>query len=472
MRTRGSDNRKNHAGKALNRREFLKLGGAGIAGMAVLGIARLASTSPATSALNLGISESNTAVQNRKNLVEALTNSERSVVFPPGDYRVDNSPPYAVISNFEGELLMEPGARFVFTDNASRGLTFEGGNGAKFYGLSSIFEVLPPERITPEECIQFWKTYDTVVENVSIDGSVAAGLLFGECTRPSVTGATITRTMADGLHFANCQDAHADRIYTDDTGDDGLAFLNYRAGPDYSGGKATNITAKRSRARGIAVVGQRDIIIDGFTVDTTRANGLHCAYETSWDTRVPGNVIFQNGSTHRGGEVGGTPGTNYGINISFVTSVEFANVKVVSPGARGVSSLAPDGTVRLHGIEVQDARESGFNLQAGTYYLDELTAVSSKGTGFYIADGRTVEYGRLHSVNSSTEDHLRRAFGFENNTRVVGGELIVADDQRRPTGFKVNAFGRQDGDLGVIRDRVANAEVRVNNPSGLAYSLR
>ena len=41
--------------------------------------------------------------------------------------------------------------------------------------------------------------------------------------------------MADGLHFANCQDPEAKDVVTEDTGDDGLAFVNYADGPGYYG---------------------------------------------------------------------------------------------------------------------------------------------------------------------------------------------------------------------------------------------
>jgi hypothetical protein len=46
-----------------------------------------------------------------------------------------------------------------------------------------------------------------------------------------------------------------------------LAFLNYAGGPDNSGGRAANITVRNSIGRGIAVVGQRNVTINGFTVE-------------------------------------------------------------------------------------------------------------------------------------------------------------------------------------------------------------
>jgi hypothetical protein len=69
-----------------------------------------------TSAYMLGIKPGSPAKKNRENLLKALSNSVRSITFPPGDYFVDNSgPSYVVIHDFGGQLKMEPRARFVST---------------------------------------------------------------------------------------------------------------------------------------------------------------------------------------------------------------------------------------------------------------------------------------------------------------------------------------------------------------------
>ena len=66
---------------------------------------------------DLGVSPANSAATNRANLVAALSGSAVCVLFPPGDYRIDNSGQNIVISDYAGELVMQPGARLVFTDN-------------------------------------------------------------------------------------------------------------------------------------------------------------------------------------------------------------------------------------------------------------------------------------------------------------------------------------------------------------------
>ncbi len=309
------------------------------------------------------IDPDNTPGENRAGLLKSLTNSAKTIVIPPGDYLIDNSGTPIVVRNFSGRLVMEPGARFIFTDDTAKGLHFEGGTGAEIDGLRTTFETLPSNRITPRECIQFIDATDTIVRNANIRGSASAGLLFGRCIRPSAEGVVVENTMADGLHFANCQDANADNVLTVDTGDDGLAFLNYRYLPDYSGGAATNVTIRRSKARGIAVVGQRDVVIRGFSVEGSACSGLYCAQEASWDTRVPSEVRFVGGTVKDAGRLEGIPGCDRdGINYANVRSVAFRDIEILSPANRGVAGVSPEGEVTLDNVRVEGAPGPKFDM--------------------------------------------------------------------------------------------------------------
>jgi len=463
------------AGRAhggLTRRDFLRVGGAATLGLWLAGAGRPARAQTASSAPDLGISPGNSPGANRSNLVKALSNSGRSVYFPPGDYRVDNSGSYVIINNFSGTVTMAAGARFVFTDNTRRGLMFQGGTGATFEGLTSAFGTPPQSRVQSQECILFIQTTDTAVRRADVFGSAAAGILFGRCVRPLVDGADIRNTMADGLHFANCQDARANDVVTSNTGDDGLAFLNYTGGTDYSGGLATNVTVNGSQSRGIAVVGQRNVTIRGFAVNGTASSGLYCAYEASFGTRTPSNVQFENGTVRDAGRLPTPRGHKNGITFSNPASVAFSGVRVYSPAQRGVSGAAPGGVVSISGVSVQDVPEAGFNLQGGRYKLDGLTARATGKTGVYVGGADSVSYGVLTAVDAARRDGLRRAFSFEKNRRVVGQRLNVVDRKQRPTGYKVNAAGTRKERLGKVYDRVSRGSVKVENARGLNYAVR
>ncbi len=492
-------------GRVLSRKDFMKIGGAGLAGIALLGVARpafaQAAEGPTVSVLELGISPNNDGITNRENLVKALRYSKRRVFFPPGDYMIDNSKTqperglnhdfYVVINGYEGELLMEEGARFVFTDNTRRGLFFHEGTGARFVGLRTAFEERPPLRVGSEECVTFTYTNDTEIRDADVDGAAASGLLFWHCIRPSVSRTTIKDTMADGLHFANCQDARADDIRTSNTGDDALVFLNYADSKDYSGGYATNITVEDSMSRGIAVIGQDDVTIDGFSVDRTNSSGLLCSHDAYWGSRVSSNTLFMNGEVRNAGfavDPAGKTGNRYGIEIDAVESAEFKDIKVFSSATKGVSGVAArkvygawtQGAVSLTNIEVEGASGSGFELQGtahdvsfagGTYQLANLSARDVGRAGFFVARAKKVNYGKLTSIGASKNDSLKRAFWFQQNERVEGTQLDVVDEAASPTGFKVVAYRDKSGHLGKVYDRVAHGEAVVENDSGLNVQM-
>lgn len=489
----------NSSKKFRSRKAFLKL--CGITGVAVFGGAAfslLRGMDPVF-ADDLGVSTGNTGVENRENLVKALEYSRRRVIFPPGDYAIDNSTDfpergldpgslYVIVNRFEGEFTMEDGARLVFTDKRRRGLYFQGGEGATFRGFSSTFrEPLPDERVVPEECILFVDTTDTVVENASVNGSAAAGILFHRCVRPEVFGAEITNTQADGLHFANCQDARAESIRTENTGDDGLAFVNYADEPGYTGGYASNITIRNSEGRGIAVVGQSGVVIEGFDVDQTSVSGLICARDASYDTRVSSNVLFRDGSVRGAGRFPGQEANKYGIEIDAVHSVEFRGISIESPAGRGVSGVATrmvrgsatNGAIRLADIEASRVEaDAGFSLYgkldddgtaAGAYELENLTARDVGGTGFIVLGGGFVRCENLVARDASKNGGENRAFEFGRNALVEGSHLHVLDEREDPTGFEVFTHGAQSGSLGVLHDGVSNGGMEVENQSGLSY---
>ena len=338
------------------------MGAAGLAGTALVGVIGVNSLQDKEeNTIDAPkISAANTPGENRAALLQSLTNSAETIVIPPGDYLVDNSGKPIVISHFSGRLVMEPGARFVFTDNTARGLHFEGGRGAEVDGLRTTFETLPSSRVTPRECIQFIDTTDTIVRNANIKGSAAAGLLFGRCIRPSAEGIVVENTMADGLHFANCQDARANDVLTRNTGDDGVAFLNYASGPDYSGGQATNIRVEGSWTRGITVIGQRSVTVENFHVDGTRFSGILVAQDTSYGTRVPSAVRFAHGTVKDAGKYSrgteASAGDRFGIEYTNVEGAAFADIAITSPVAEAIGGTAPHGTVLFDNVRLENVR--------------------------------------------------------------------------------------------------------------------
>lgn len=413
--------------------------------------------SPSISVSSLGIKPSNTAAENRKALVEGLTGSGEHLILEAGDYLLDNSDREnddsgLTIRDFEGRLTLLPGARIVFTNPSERGVWFKGGTGAIIEGWNSVFRRMPSDRRNAQELLAFSDTTDTLVSNCRIEGSAAAGLLFEQCIRPRVSGATICDTMADGLHFANCEDVRASDIVTANTGDDGLAFVNYGGRQDLRGGMAANIRVYRAVARGISVVGQSEIMVSNFLVDTTSASGLIVAQEQSYDTRVPSYVRLSNGIVKNAGSLpedvdpeDETP--RDGIFLSRVgESVIVNDVRIVSPRDQGVNAFYAENARQLHlsNVYIEDAGAQGVQLRdQAEVFLDEIFVKGSEDVGFTFQGNDRINYGRLVAINTCKSNPSQRAFDFEGN-RLIQGELLqieATDSEAAYIGSEVNASG-------------------------------
>lgn len=476
----------------LTRRRLLRWTGTGAVAAALAGALPSRAYAAAVSAPDLGITPGGNATTNRNNLVAALQNSSTSITFPPGDYRLDNGAAAnggggrIAIVGFSGSFDMQAGARLVFTDSAQGGILFQNGSNTKLTGVTATYATLPNAR-HDLPCLDMEDVSGPTVSNLTVTGSPGSGFIFGRCVNPSITTAHISQTMADGLDFFNCQDGYADHIYTDRTGDDGVAFVNYANGPAYTGGHATNLQVTNSKARGVTVIGQSDVVIDHFGVNWSSASGVMCAYDATYATRVPTNVTFQNGFTYNGGALtGGQSGNRFGAEWSAVGEVFFSNVTIQTPGSRGVSGTAaaftqtlpnggtvaqPAGTVHLTGITVTGAPASGFDLHGGSYHLEQLTAEETGDIGIAVTDAALLQYGTLTATNTSKTASLHRAFDFEHNTTIdaAAGKLWVYDDQATPTGYVAGFYGTQGGNLGTLYDRVTNGSLTVQDSSGLPY---
>jgi hypothetical protein len=444
--------------RKMSRSQVLGLGAA--AGLGALGASLVGKEAPAleepahlaVSAESLGITVANTAEQNRAALVRELSGFRDHVVFGAGDYLFDNSDEPAndnsrvTVRDFEGRITFLPGARLVFTDPTERGVIFDGGRGAVVEGWNSVFRPATTTRYGAQECVACYGTTDTLFRNCRIDGSASVGLLFGECVRPSVEGATITNTRADGLHFNNCQEARAFNIVTANTGDDGLAFVNYGGKKDYWGATAANIRVNNTGARGISVVGQRGVMVNNFYIDTTQAPGVVIAQEFSYNTRVPRDVRFSNGVIKNAGAVPGGSSPRSGVFLNKVgENVEISDIRIVAPGSRGIEFLYGYNArqVRISTVYVKDADAEGvFASEQAELFLDDVVVDGSGGAGFVFLDNYRVNYGRLVSINTCRKDPSNLAFDFQRNRWILGELLqIEATEGSGNVGARVNASG-------------------------------
>ena len=391
-----------------------------------------------------------------------------TLLVPPGTYLLDNSAGPVMVRDFSGELRFSSGARLQFTANTHGGLWFLGGTRARIYGLRAGYLSPPPVRVGSEEAIKFDGATDTLLTDVNIENSPAAGVLFFNSIRPRVRNALIQNTRADGLHFANCQDAEVLNLTTSGTGDDGLAFVNYLSSPDRTGGLAKNITVRNSAARGITVVGQSLVSISGFLVENTSSSGVLCGQDPFWQTRIPTGVRFSDGQIKAAGRLQPAVGNTFGIEVHN-GSCAFSEIEVSGSADRGVSAFGPDRTLTLQGVRVKSNQSGdGFNIQVNQADLSNARAEDSPGYGFFFGNCSSVSASRLTTLNVSRNNPLHRAIWFENVREIKATDLDIEDSQSPPTGYVLGAYSSTLDPVGYIRGistAIPGGRLRLENGS-------
>lgn len=374
-----------------------------------------------------------------------------TISVPAGTYLLDNSDGPVMVKDFGGELRFSPATEIEFTANTHGGLWFVGGNKARIYGLRAGYVSPSLVRVGSQEAIKFDGTTDTLVTDVSIENSPAAGVLFFNSIRPKVVHAVIQHTRADGLHFANCQDAEVSDLSTTDTGDDGLAFVSYLSSAGRTGGLARNITIRNSAARGISVVGQSLVRISGFLVENTSSSGVLCAEDSFWKTRIPTDVRFSSGQIRAAGRLKPTVGNTFGIEVHN-GSCTFSDIEISGSADRGVSAFGPDHILAMTGVRVKaNLNGDGFNIQMKQAEISNARAEESPGYGFFFGNCSAVTASRLTTLNVSGSSPLHRAIWFENVQEIKATDLTIEDNQTASTGYVVGIYGSTLKLAGYIR---------------------
>lgn len=437
-------------GLVMNRRHFIAISAVTLLGIGSgIGIYR-AKAEPIGAQIDLttlGMGTDKSGVENREAFVKALAHSDRRYFLPSGSYLMDNS--HTVpgrgangdgvinVDGFSGDLEMRGGSRIVFLDSTKRGFVFYRGTGAVFKNVDLTFDTKPEYRVVPEECLKFDLHDDVRVLSPRINGSASAGILFYRSKNPVVRDAIVRDTMADGIHFANCQDAHAYDCTTLRTGDDGLAFVNYADSPAFTGGYANNISVTDSNARGITVVGQSRVVIENFQIKNTNSSGLLVASDASYNTRVPSNVIVRNGTVRHAGykvDPSGKTGNEFGIELDTFDDAALFDIRVLNSKSRGLSSFGrrsalgriTNGRFTLRNVFVYGANDNGYNIQNSLPDIKNCGAFNTNGPGWYFRRCPNVRYsGSLATNRISNTSSEWRTFRFENDGRINGTNEIL-----------------------------------------------
>lgn len=346
-------------------------------------------------------------------LLRALTDYTGDLVVGAGTYR------YARTLQIRGSgrrIRFEPGAVLMGDDPSVSGLEIRNANGITLSGASLAWRREPRQRIRFGAGVLVMGGVDVRLERVRVEGFEGAGLLFESCLRPVVSGAHVRKTWADGVHFANCGQSLAEDIDCQDTGDDGLAFVNYRRLPDAIGGTARRIVVTNSAARGITVVGQSDVSVSGFRVTRTRGSGIYVAQEDSYGTRFPHNAVFENGSVDQAGAMEGRAGNKCGAEIVRAHNASLSAITITNSRSRLLGVSGSTGTLRLAKLTLRDNSDGeGVYIQASEQVqMNTCRVGNSFNTGLYAKDLQMLEVNGVALEACAERGNSRTAVWLEN----------------------------------------------------------
>lgn len=131
-----------------------------------------------------------------------------------------------------------------------------------------------------------------VLENVTVDGiapgrgAAAAGIMISNAQQGRLTGTTVRRSLADGIHMtAGSNHLLVEHALIEDSGDDAIAVVSYRRQQQACHHvHVRNATSRRSAARGMTVVGGHDVVFERVAVERSAAAGIYLFGEASFDT--------------------------------------------------------------------------------------------------------------------------------------------------------------------------------------------
>ncbi|NQU36046.1 MAG: right-handed parallel beta-helix repeat-containing protein [Actinobacteria bacterium] len=141
-----------------------------------------------------------------------------------------------------------------------------------------------------------------VVQNVTVDGSAAAGIYVGGASNFTLSDVLVRNTNADGIHMTTgAHDGVVRNARVVNPGDDGVAVVSYRN----DGELVRNITVESPRVegqrwgRGFSVVGGDSITFNNVYARDTAGAGIYLAAESEFNTYGVSNILIDGGTLLR-----------------------------------------------------------------------------------------------------------------------------------------------------------------------------
>lgn len=387
----------------------------------------------------------------------AAAGASGKVLVPPGTYAIDNSGGPLTINNFQGEFKFEGRAVLAFSSGVQGGVLFNSGTGLRVIGFHSTYPNPLSSALPSAPSLAFSRTSNTFVDDAMVENSSGPGIYFNGSQNVKVANVSILNSRAQGIQFVDSANSELVNATIQNAGLEGIVFQATSGTSGVDGGHGTNLTVNGAGSRGIAVYGQSNVTVSGFTVYSSDSSSIFCG--TAPTTASPANVLFQGGVIE-------SPRV-FGIEVNNAQSCGFANIQVNAPGDRAVSGVAPGGTLDFRNIRVTGGSSGdGFNFSnTGTVRISDSSAERSPGYGFVFDNVQSTVATGLTTYNVSSQNALHRAIWFQNGASAIAYDLTIIDDQSSATGFIIGSSGVTSGSIMNISSKISRSALSVQNRS-------
>lgn|GEM_PF-1981618 len=271
------------------------------------------------------------------------------VSVPAGEYQLSK------ILTLDGVKLIGAGktATILTSTDPENGSIDLKGNNAKLSNLKHVYKttVERGNGANEKNSVTVRGATNFVIDNVYVYKSSTAGILvMGASKGGTITNNTVDSTGADGIHIT---DSSSDVLIQGNTvkatGDDTIAVVSYAADglPVHDVKILSNNVGYLSQARGIAVVGGMDVLIESNAIKDTQMAGIYIACEGNYNTLDVNRITINKNTVDHAGihEPENHPNVLVYSSSGVIDNVTFTGNTITNAAHRGIGVWG-DGQIK------------------------------------------------------------------------------------------------------------------------------
>lgn len=218
-----------------------------------------------------------------------------------------------------------------------------------------------------------------VLHEVEVDNSHAAGIFIEAASNYTIRRCIVKNNKADGIHSSGgANNGLITDPYLENVGDDGVAVVTY-------GGQSMceNIVVERpvvrgGNARGVTVVGGRNITFTDIDVADTKFAGIYLSCEREYNTEDTTNVTIDGGFIRGAANASGHPSILFYNSNGLIANCHISNLTVYDTAGSGNAHISAYASP-ITGCSVEHIRVSAAQRDYLVYDPESVLTVVDVG---------------------------------------------------------------------------------------------